>query len=79
VKVLRLFAEEQLVNKTRMCRVAEIADNEVSMRLAHITREVGAITNKDDHWFHWLPDALQWSIGYTLRNALRRHSGMRIT
>ena len=78
--LLKLFAEHQIVNKIQICRTISITDAEVPTRLAHVTTAIRKISGDErDHWFHWLPDTTQWTIGFGLRNALRHEFGMRVT
>ena len=78
--LLKLFAEHQIVNKVQICRTLSIVDAEVPTRLGHITSAIRKISGDDqDAWFHWLPDTTQWTVGFALRDALRRQFGLRIT
>ena len=79
IKLLRLFAEHQILSRAQICRELEVAADAVPARLGHITRAVRSISSPEDHWFHWLPATTQWTIGYTLRNQLRREFDLRLT
>jgi len=80
LELLRLFAEQQIVNRALISRrIPSITESDVHTRIGHVTRAVRSITNEDDGWYCWLPDTNQWCIGVNLRDALRRQFGMRVT